>query len=89
MCRNIKPLYNFEPVATEEEIRAAAIQFVRKISGFVKPSAVNEIAFANAVEEITKTSGILLNSLSTTSPPKNREIENAKARERNQRRFGK
>jgi hypothetical protein len=88
MCRNIKPLYNFEPVATEEEIRAAAIQFVRKISGFVKPSAINEVAFANAVEEITKSSAKLLNSLSTTAPPKNRETEQAKAQERNRLRFG-
>jgi hypothetical protein len=89
MCRNIKPLYNFEPVATEEEIRAAAIQFVRKISGFVKPSAVNEVAFANAVEEITKASHKLLNALSTTAPPKNRETEQAKAKERNKLRFGR
>ncbi|MCU0240402.1 MAG: DUF2277 domain-containing protein [Pyrinomonadaceae bacterium] len=89
MCRNIKPLYNFEPVATEEEIRAAAIQFVRKISGFVKPSAVNKTAFANAVEEISKSSHKLLNSLSTTAPPKNRETEQAKAKERNKLRFGR
>lgn len=89
MCRNIKQLYNFEPPATDEEIRAAAIQFVRKLSGFNKPSAVNAEAFEAAVAEITLTSKILLDLLITNSPPKNREIERDKARERNRLRFGK
>ena len=88
MCRNIKLLHNFEPPATDEEIRAAAIQFVRKISGFNKPSAVNAEAFENAVEEITLTSKILLDSLVTNAVPKDREVENEKARERNRIRFG-
>lgn len=88
MCRNIKPLYNFEPPTTDEEIRAAAIQFVRKISGFNKPSAVNEAAFNLAIEEITRSSKKLLDSLVTNAPPKDREIEREKARERNKLRFG-
>lgn len=88
MCRNIKPLHNFAPPATDEEIRAAAIQFVRKISGFNKPSAVNQEAFDAAVEEITLTSKILLDSLVTNSAPKDRETEREKARERNRIRFG-
>lgn len=88
MCRNIKPLFNFEPPTTDDEIRAAAIQFVRKISGFTKFSAVNEVAFARAVDEITESSQKLLESLVTNSPPKNREIEREKARERNRIRFG-
>jgi hypothetical protein len=88
MCRNIKPLYNFAPPATDEELRAAAVQFVRKISGFNKPSAVNAEAFDAAVEEITLTSKILLDSLITNTSPKNRETEQAKARERNRQRFG-
>lgn len=88
MCRNIKPLYNFEPPTTEDEIRAAAIQFVRKISGFQKPSGVNEKAFETAVEEITESSQKLLESLMTNAPPKNREVEREKAKERNRIRFG-
>ena len=88
MCRNIKQLHNFAPPATDEEIRAAAIQFVRKVSGFNKPSAVNSEAFDAAVEEITLTSKNLLDSLVTNSPPKDRETEQAKARERNRQRFG-
>ncbi len=88
MCRNIKQLYNFKPVADDEEINAAAIQFVGKISGFVKPSAANEQAFSIAVKEIVKVSKTLLESLTTTAPPKNRETERAKAHERNTRRFG-
>ena len=88
MCRNIKQLHNFAPPATDEEMRAAAIQFVRKLCGFNKPSAVNAEAFETAVEEITRTSKELLESLTTNAPPKDREIEQAKARERNQRRFG-
>ena len=88
MCRNIKPLYNFEPRTTDDEIRAAAIQFVRKISGFSKISANNAAAFELAVEEITATSKKLLDSLTTNAPPKSRETEQAKAKERNRRRFG-
>jgi hypothetical protein len=89
MCRNIKTLYNFEPPATEEEIKAAAIQFVRKISGFPKPSVINEKAFETAITEITASSKELLDSLITSAEPKNREVEAAKARERNRRRFGR
>lgn len=88
MCRNIKPLYNFEPPTTEDEIRAAAIQFVRKISGFQKPASVNETAFEIAVAEITASSQKLLDSLVTNAPPKNREVEREKSRERNRKRFG-
>lgn len=88
MCRNIKTLYNFEPPTTDEEIKAAAIQFVRKISGFNKPSTFNEAVFQLAIEEITKASKNLLDSLVTNSPPKDREIERQKAQERNRLRFG-
>lgn len=88
MCRNIKPLYNFEPATTDEEIRAAAIQFVRKVSGFNKPSAVNADAFETAVEEIAAASRKLLDSLVTTAPAKDRAGEREKARKRNQIRFG-
>jgi len=88
MCRNIKVLYNYKPPATTDEVNAAALQYVRKISGFAKPSAVNERAFNHAVEEITKASSKLLNSLSTNSPPRNRDIEAARAHARAVRRFG-
>jgi hypothetical protein len=88
MCRNIKQLHNFAPPATDEEIRAAAVQFVRKLSGFNKPSAANSEAFETAIEEIAKTSKTLLESLTTNAPPKDREVEQAKARERNRLRFG-
>ena len=88
MCRNIKQLHNFAPPATDEEIRAAAIQFVRKVSGFNKPSAVNTDAFETAVEEITRISKTLLDTLTTNAPPKDRDVEREKARERNRRRFG-
>jgi hypothetical protein len=88
MCRNIKSLYNFEPPTTDDEVRAAAIQFVRKISGFQKPSNVNESAFETAVEEITKSAQKLLDSLITNAPPKNRGVEREKAKERNRIRFG-
>ena len=88
MCRNIKPLYNFEPPTNDEEIQAAAIQFVRKISGFNKVSAVNELAFETAVEEIANSAKKLLESLVTNAPPKNKQVESEKARERNRRRFG-
>ena len=88
MCRNIKVLYNFEPPATDDEIRAAALQFVRKISGFARPSAANERAFNRAVDEVTKASSKLLNSLVTTATPRNREVEAAKAHVRAALRFG-
>lgn len=87
MCRNIKPLYNFEPPPTDDEIRAAAVQYVRKVSGFSKPSAVNADAFDRAVEEIAAASRKLLASLVTSAPPKDRAAENEKARERNKLRF--
>jgi hypothetical protein len=88
MCRNIKTLYNFEPPATEEEIRAAVLQFVRKISGFASPSVANEKAFHRAVDEIARASHKLLGSLVTSATPRNREVEAAKARARGVRRFG-
>ncbi len=87
MCRNIKTLFNFEPPVTEEEIRAAALQFVRKVSGFNKPSKVNEGAFLAAVEEVAAVSRNLLTSLETNAPPRNREEEAAKARARAAQRF--
>ena len=86
MCRNIRPLYNFDPPATEEEIRAASLQFVRKISGFNKPSRANEAAFNSAVEEVTRVSERLLRSLESSAAPKNREAEAAKAKARVARR---
>jgi hypothetical protein len=89
MCRNIRTLYNFEPPATEDEIRAASLQFVRKISGFNKPSKANEAAFIAAVEAITMISTNLLNALETQAAPKNRVEEAAKARERAVQRFAK
>jgi hypothetical protein len=89
MCRNIRTLYNFEPPATEDEIRAASLQFVRKISGFNKPSKANEAAFIAAVEAITMISSNLLNALETQAAPKNRVEEAAKARERAVQRFAK
>lgn len=82
MCRNIKTLFNFEPPATDEEIRAASLQFVRKLSGFTKPSQANEAAFERAVESVTAASARLLDELVSTAPPKDREIEAAKARAR-------
>ena len=88
MCRNIKTLYNFQPAATQDEIRAAALQFVRKISGLQKPSAINQPAFECAIDEITLSSEKLLNSLITSARPKDREEEAEKARARNRRRFG-
>ena len=88
MCKNIRTLYNFEPPATDDEIRAAALQFVRKISGFTKPSVANERAFNRAVDEVAKTSSKLLSSLVTTASSRNREVEAAKARARAIRRFG-
>lgn len=87
MCRNIKPLFNFDPPVTDDEIRAASLQFVRKISGFNKPSKVNEAAFMTAIDEVAAASNRLLVSLETNSPARNREEEAAKARLRNQERF--
>ena len=88
MCRNIKTLFNFEPPVTAEEVRAASLQFVRKISGFNKPSKANESAFLGAVDEIANVSLRLLRSLETNAPPKNREEEAAKAKARAAERFG-
>jgi hypothetical protein len=88
MCRNIKTLFNFEPPATETEIRASALQFVRKLSGFNKPSKSNEAAFNRAVVEVTAAAYRLINGLETTSVPRNREVEAEKARERSKARFG-
>lgn len=87
MCRNIRPLFNLEPPVTEEEIRDASLQFVRKISGFHKPSKANEPAFLAAIEEVTAVAARLLLSLETTAPPKNREEEVAKAKVRSGERF--
>jgi hypothetical protein len=87
MCRNIKTLFNFEPPVTDEEIRAAALQYVRKVSGFTKPSKTNEAAFLHAVDEVARISGDLLNSLETNAPPKNRLEEAEKARARAAQRF--
>ena len=88
MCRNIKTLYNFEPPATSDEIRAAALQFVRKISGFNAPSGANRKAFDRAVDEVARASSTLLGKLVTGAPPKNRKVEAAKAHARAVRRFG-
>jgi hypothetical protein len=87
MCRNIRPLYNFEPEATTDEVRAAALQYVRKISGMNKPSKANEEAFNRAVEEIAHTSMHLLADLETNAPPKDREVEAAKRRARSAHRY--
>ena len=87
MCRNIKTLFNFEPPATELEIRDASLQFVRKLSGFNKPSQANEAAFERAVDEVTAVARTLIHSLSTTAPPKDRALETERARERNRVRF--
>lgn len=88
MCRNIKLLFNFDPPVTDQEIRAAALQFVRKISGFQKPSQANEAAFQRAIDEVTAASARLLHSLETTAPHRNREDEAAKAKARSLARFG-
>jgi hypothetical protein len=88
MCRNIKTLHNFKPPATDEEIRASSLQFVRKLCGFTKPSKPNEAAFAHAVEEVARTAHELLDSLVTTAPPRDRGVEAAKARARSAARFG-
>jgi hypothetical protein len=89
VCRNIKPLFNFEPPVTEEEIRDASLQFVRKVSGFNKPSKANEAAFLNAVREIAAVSSKLLSSLETNAPPRNRTEEAAQARARAAQRFSR
>jgi len=88
MCRNIRPLFNFEPPATEEEIRAAALQFVRKVSGFTKPSHANAEAFDRAVDDVAEAARKLIFSLHSSAPPRDREIEAEKARERSRLRFG-
>jgi hypothetical protein len=88
MCRSIKTLYNFEPPATEEEIRAASLQFVRKLSGFNSPSKANEAAFNRAVEDIAASARVLIESLVTTADPRDREIEAERARARSAERFG-
>lgn len=89
MCRNIKPLFNFDPPATDEEIRAASLQFIRKVSGFAKPSAANEQAFHQAVDDVAHVVRHLLDSLVTNAAPRNREEEAAKARARVAARFGR
>lgn len=87
MCRNIRTLHNFEPPATSDEVQAAALQYVRKVSGATKPSAVNQAAFDLAVQEVAEATQRLLDHLTTTAPPKNREVEAAKARERARQRY--
>jgi hypothetical protein len=89
MCRNIKTLFNFDPPVTEEEVRAASLQFVRKISGFTNPSKANEEAFQAAVDEVAAVASRLLHSLETSAPPKNRDEEAAKAKARAAERFGR
>jgi len=89
MCRNIRTLYHFEPPVTHEEIRAASLQFVRKVSGFTKPSTANQPAFDQAVADVAAAVTTLMNSLVTTAAPKNREVEAAKARARSAARFGR
>ena len=88
MCRNIKPLFNFSPPATEDEVRAAALQYVRKVSGYTKPSQANEAAFDEAVAEIAAATAHLLEALETSSTPKSREVEAARAKARSLQRFG-
>ena len=88
MCRSIKTLFNFEPPATEEEIRAASLQFVRKLSGFTKPSKGNEAAFDRAVEEVAQSARALIQSMKTTAEPRDREVEAVKAKARSAARFG-
>ncbi|MES1242111.1 MAG: DUF2277 domain-containing protein [Acidobacteriota bacterium] len=89
MCRNIKTLHNFEPPATDDEVRASAIQFVRKLSGFTRPSKANEAAFDRAVEQVTQAAHELLGSLVTNAPPRDREVEAIKARARSAERYGR
>lgn len=89
MCRNIRPLHNFEPPATSDEVRAAALQYVRKVAGTTKPSVANQAAFDEAVEEIAHATAHLLEHLTTSAPPKDREVEAAKARARSAERYGR
>ncbi|MCB9936519.1 MAG: DUF2277 domain-containing protein [Planctomycetes bacterium] len=89
MCRNIRPLFNFEPPATDEEIQAAALQFVRKLSGFNQPSQTNAAAFEQGVQEVAEAARRLIASLTTNAEPRNREVEAAKAKERSRKRFGR
>lgn len=89
MCRNIRTLFNFDPPATDEEIRAASLQFVRKLTGFTRPSRANEAAFDRAVDEVSAVARRLIDSLQTTAPPKDRLVEAARARERSAQRFGR
>jgi len=89
MCRNIRTLYNFEPPASDDEVRAACLQFVRKLSGFQKPSQANEAAFQRAVEDVSQTARELLDSLVTSAPPRDRDVEAARARARAAERFGR
>src|SRR4051812_691569 len=89
MCRNIRPLFNFDPPVTDEEVRAASLQFVRKVSGFTKPSKVNEAPFEAAIEEVAAAAKRLLDSMATNAPPRNRDDERAKAKERGRKRFEK
>jgi len=89
MCRNIRTLFNFDPPATEDEIRASALQFVRKLSGFTQPSKVNDAAFGRAVDEITDAARRLIESMETGTPPRDRETETAKARARSRKRFAR
>ncbi len=88
MCRNIKTLFNFDPPANDEEVRAASVQFVRKLSGFTRPSRVNQVAFERAVLEVSQVARTLIDSLSTNAAPRNRELEAEKARARTALRFG-
>jgi len=88
MCRSIKTLFNFDPPATDEEIRSASLQFVRKLSGFTHPSKANEAVFAQAVDEVASVARRLIDSLSTSAPPRDRDVEAAKSRERGRQRFG-
>ena len=88
MCRNIRPLFNYEPVVTEEEIRASSLQYVRKVSGYTKPSQANEAAFGTAVERVAAVTRELIDSLVTNAPPRDREVEAEKARERARVRYG-
>mgnify|MGYP002624500640 CR=1 FL=1 len=88
MCRNIRPLFNFDPPATEEEMRASALQYVRKVSGYNTPSKANEEAFDRAVEQVTEATRLLMDALVTTAPPKDREVEAEKRRQRALARFG-
>lgn len=87
MCRNIRPLFNFEPPASDDEIRAAAVQFVRKVSGFTKPSQANQAAFDRGVDDVSRAARLLLASLVTTAGPRDREVEAARAKERSRQRF--